>query len=128
VVASALAVCGAILLGAMAAQVSRGWTQGASSMSLNLRASSPAPAKAVGAADRGETDAPDPSGSSTDAPGIGTLHLRWPATAGQVWLDGARLSATSAVVDCGRHEVRVGVRGRPHPVEVPCGGDLSVTR
>jgi hypothetical protein len=61
------------------------------------------------------------------APSTGTVRLDRPATAGHVWLDGKKLSAPSATVSCGTHQIRVG-RGRVHSVDVPCGGEVGVSR
>jgi hypothetical protein len=42
-----------------------------------------------------------------------------------VTLDGARVTAGSAVVRCGEHTIRLG-RGAPRKVDVPCGGTLEI--
>jgi hypothetical protein len=44
-----------------------------------------------------------------------------------VWLDGNKLTNANAVVTCGQHQVKVGARGKPHAIDVPCGGELNVT-
>jgi hypothetical protein len=61
-------------------------------------------------------------------PQSGTLSLQRPATAGHVWLDGQKLNAASATVTCGKHQVKVGAHGRAHPVDVPCGGEIHISR
>jgi hypothetical protein len=45
-----------------------------------------------------------------------------------VWIDGTRLRAASAVVACGKHEVKIGAHGKVHAVDVPCGGELKLAR
>jgi hypothetical protein len=62
------------------------------------------------------------------APTMGTLILERPASPGHVWIDGERLAGESTTVACGRHEIRVGVHGRAHAIDVPCGGDVRVAR
>jgi hypothetical protein len=47
--------------------------------------------------------------------------------AGALFVDGARISAKSAVVACGRHQLKTG-RGKARDVDVPCGGTLLVDR
>ena len=62
------------------------------------------------------------------SPTTGTLRLRRPAQPGSVWLDGTRLKATSTVVTCGLHQIRVGARSRTREVIVPCGAEVSIAR
>jgi hypothetical protein len=64
-----------------------------------------------------------------DAPTTGSGGIRFapPAKAGWVWLDGKRLTATSAIVTCGTHQVKVGYSPR-HAVVVPCGGEVVLSR
>lgn len=62
------------------------------------------------------------------APTMGTLILEHPAAPGHAWLDGERLTAEHATVACGKHEIRIGLRGRTHSIDVPCGGDVHVSR
>ena len=47
--------------------------------------------------------------------------------AGALFIDGARISARSALVSCGHHRLKAG-RGKAHDVDVPCGGTLLVDR
>jgi hypothetical protein len=44
-----------------------------------------------------------------------------------VFLDGKKLVTRSDVVTCGPHQVRVG-RNKSHTIDVPCGGELRVSR
>jgi hypothetical protein len=57
----------------------------------------------------------------------GSIRFVRPAKAGWVWLDGKRLTGTSAIVTCGTHQVKVGY-GAKHAVVVPCGGELVLSR
>jgi hypothetical protein len=44
-----------------------------------------------------------------------------------VWLDGKKLSSGSSLVSCGTHQIKVGLR-RAHSIDVPCGGEIGVTK
>jgi hypothetical protein len=68
-----------------------------------------------------------PPESSATTSGSGSIRLAAPAKPGWVWLDGKRLSATSAFVSCGTHQVKVGYYAK-HTVVVPCGGEVVVSR
>jgi hypothetical protein len=57
----------------------------------------------------------------------GSIRFVRPAKAGWVWLDGKRLTGTSAIVTCGTHQVKVGYLAK-HAVVVPCGGELVLSR
>jgi hypothetical protein len=57
----------------------------------------------------------------------GSIRFAAPAKAGWIWLDGKRLTATSAIVSCGTHQVKVGYRAK-HAVVVPCGGEVVLSR
>lgn len=61
-------------------------------------------------------------------PQSGTVTLQRPASAGHVWLDGQKLNAASATVPCGKHQVKIGAHGRAHAIDVPCGGEVHVSR
>jgi hypothetical protein len=63
----------------------------------------------------------------TDVP-TGTLVLVRPAVPGYVWLDGKKLTGTSAVVACGPHQLKVGSFGKPRTAYIPCGAELRVWR
>jgi hypothetical protein len=61
----------------------------------------------------------DPSSSSSGS-------IRFAASSRvPVWLDGKRLSAASAIVSCGVHQVKVGASARRNVV-VPCGAEVVV--
>lgn len=42
------------------------------------------------------------------------------------FVDGTRATATTAVVACGKHQVRIGTSRKTHLVDVPCGGQIAV--
>jgi hypothetical protein len=65
--------------------------------------------------------------ASLDTSSTGTVRLDRPATPGHVWLDGKKLSSSSAMVSCGTHQIKVG-RGRTHSVDVPCGSEIGVSK
>jgi hypothetical protein len=61
-------------------------------------------------------------------PGEATAGLlRFTAPLGWAWLDGQQLSGTSAFVPCGTHHVQIGGEEQ-HDVDVPCGGEVVVSR
>ncbi len=53
--------------------------------------------------------------------------VRFTTPSGWAWLDGEQLSATAAFVPCGTHRVQIGGEEQ-HDVEVPCGGEVVVSR
>jgi hypothetical protein len=63
----------------------------------------------------------------SDISSAGTVRLDYPASSGRVWLDGKKLSSSSALVSCGTHQIKVG-RGRTHSIDVPCGGEIGVAK
>lgn len=65
--------------------------------------------------------------SGADGTSTGTVRLDRPAKAGHVWLDGKKLTSSSALVSCGTHRIKVG-HGRTHSIDVPCGGEIGVTK
>ena len=68
-----------------------------------------------------------PSASDTTDSTSGSIRFVRPAKPGWVWLDGKRLTGTSAIVTCGTHQVKVGYLAK-HAVVVPCGGELVLSR
>lgn len=59
---------------------------------------------------------------------IGTLRVD-SATEGQrVFVDGVALSASAALVRCGMHDVGIGSPAHARPIDVPCGGEVTVYR
>jgi hypothetical protein len=85
----------------------------------------------------GETAAANPTAGAAptgdpaltaDLQTTGTVRLERSALVGHVWLDGEKLKTASPVVACGKHEIRVGVHGHGHVIDVPCGGEVAVSR
>ena len=70
---------------------------------------------------------PTPATAGGSAPSTGTIRLDKPATPGRVWVDGKKLSSSSAMVSCGTHQIRVGLH-RKHSIDVPCGGEIGVSK
>jgi hypothetical protein len=92
----------------------------------NGAATTPAqPAAATETAGAGGTATPGMTAQS--APMAGTLHLERNVTPRFVLLDGKKLSSRNEVVACGAHTIKVG-HAKAHPIDVPCGGDVTVTR
>jgi hypothetical protein len=60
-------------------------------------------------------------------PAAGTLRLSRNLTPRWVWLDGKKLNSRTEVVSCGPHQIKVG-RAPAHAIDVPCGGELRVSR
>jgi hypothetical protein len=113
-----------ILVAAIVARVSHASSEPtASAQNSRLGAAAPQPAPPP-------IDAPapvEPAPTPELAPTTGTLRLHKPASPGRVWVDGKKLTADSAILGCGAHLIRVG-RGRARSVQVPCGGELVVSR
>jgi hypothetical protein len=65
--------------------------------------------------------------SETSPSTSGTVRFILPAKPSWIWLDGKRLTGTSAIVSCGTHQVKVGYYPK-HAVTVPCGGELVLSR
>jgi hypothetical protein len=122
VVIGTVAGCALILVAAGIARV------GHASSAPSIAAASPetlaAPAALPPVADPPPTpvDVAPPAAIST-----GTLRLEHGAVRAKVLLDGKKLTSTSAMVSCGTHQIKVG-RGRTHSVDVPCGGDIGVSK
>jgi hypothetical protein len=127
IVFAAIGACGAILVAAGIARVARSADKTTQSDTIT-----PPPVTAAAAAGPAVAGLPSagtgPTPASPAAPVVGTLHIDRPAVPGRVWVDGKKLTATSAVLSCGQHQIRLGARGRAHPIDVPCGGDLHVSR
>jgi hypothetical protein len=71
---------------------------------------------------------PAVAAATPDAPQTGTLRLQKPLVAGKVWLDGQKMTAASATIACGTHQLKIGAHGRPRSIDVPCGGELKLSR
>jgi len=137
VVVGAVAVC-AVILGAAGVRFVIGRASAASTPppaaalqpaaeSAGLAGAASEPAAAQAGADP-RTSAQFAGGAPLkNAATMGMLVLEHPAAPGHVWLDGDRVTAESATIACGKHEIRVGPHGRAHPIDVPCGGSVRVS-
>jgi len=135
IVVATVAACGVILIAAGIARVSQ-----ASSESSSATQSTPGtgdkPVSTAAVATGATTSAATPSTTSApasmgarapDSSSTGTVRLDHPAKAGHVWLDGKKISSSSILVSCGTHQIKIG-HGRKHSIDVPCGGELGVSR
>jgi len=129
IVVGAVAGCALILVAAGIARVGHASSPPAASSpaiattTATITATSAPPDTAPASTTAPASQAP----ASTDGSSTGTVRLQRPATAGHVWLDGKKLSSSSALVSCGTHQIKVG-RGRTHSVDVPCGADIAVSK
>jgi hypothetical protein len=137
VVGAALSACALILVAAGVARVvhaSSGPEAAAGDLRTNAAvaaATAPASLATSQATSAAATVTPATTSASTatSSSGVstGTVRLDRPAYAGHVWLDGKKLSSSSAMVSCGTHQIKVGFR-RAHSIDVPCGGELGVSK
>jgi hypothetical protein len=81
----------------------------------------PSPTPATAAVN--ETPAP----ASRDESSVGTVRLGAGLSPRRVLFDGKTASSASALVSCGTHQIKIGHR-RAHSVDVPCGGEIVVSR
>ena len=134
VVGGALGACAVILVAAVFAHLGQTNAEPSASASTageanaNGAPATPAPANPGTAASPSTTSPSTATLAAATAPdpgSAGTVRLAKPSLAGHVWLDGKKLSATSVLVSCGTHQVKVG-HGRKHSIDVPCGGEIAV--
>lgn len=123
IVFAALGACGLIIVAAGIAHVLRPSDTPALAATAATPAAPPPPAAAP-ASPPVAAPAPVPA---ADVPQTGTLHLQRPATPGKVWLDGQKITAASATVACGDHQIKIG-HGKAHSINIPCGGDLKIAK
>ena len=126
IVVATLAACGLILLAAGIAHVVRPSNDEAYAATPSPLASAAAVAPVAPAA-QPPAAAPPPA-PVADTPQTGTLRIQHPATPGKVWLDGEKISAASATVACGKHQLKIGAHGKARAIDIPCGGELKVAR
>lgn len=91
----------------------------------------PAPSPTLAASSTpASAPSPVPARASALPPGTGRLVTHASEKGHRIFLDGrlAGSGGAALVVRCGRHDVRVGSAGRLRKVEVPCGGDVEVSR
>lgn len=93
-----------------------------------------APPPTFGAVDGSNPDA-EPEAERADGsssglrPSAGTVTVGPERPGHRIWIDDRLMgeeSPASYVVPCGRHVIRVGSRGSPQSVDVPCGADIEV--
>jgi len=126
IVFAAVGTCGLILVAAGIAHVVRP-SQDTPALAATAAAATPAPVVAPAIPTANPSPAAQAAAPVPDVPQTGTLHLQRPAAPGKVWLDGQKITALSATVNCGDHQLKVG-RGKAHSINIPCGGDLKVSR
>jgi hypothetical protein len=144
VVIGAVGACALILLAAGAAQLTRSDTDSANAAAqttvtiaskpastatsnaatARIPAPPPAPAPAPSPAAKSPFAATTPA-DAADAPSTGTILFAHP---GKVWLDGKRLTGTSALVRCGSHRIKLGLYAKSRAIDVPCGGEVTVKK
>ena len=127
IVFATLAGCGVILLAAAVVHVVRP----SNDASAYAATATPATSAAAVAPVLAPQAAAPPAATATpaaDVPQTGTVRLLKPAAPGKVWLDGQKLSAATAAVACGSHQLKIGAHGKARAVDVPCGGELKVSR
>jgi hypothetical protein len=112
-VAAAVTACALLLIVALVERAARPHENVASAAT----AIAPAP----------KATAPPAAPVATEVP-TGTLIIVRPALPGYVWLDGKKLTGTSAVVACGNHQIKVNSFGKTRPIYIPCGAEIRVWR
>jgi hypothetical protein len=131
IVGGALGACAVILVAAVVARFGQTTAETSASASTaglpNANEAAATAAEGVGGAPASPATTPgNLAAAAAPGPGsAGTVRLAKPTLAGHVWLDGKKLSATSVLVSCGTHQIKVGY-GRKHSIDVPCGGEIAV--
>jgi hypothetical protein len=59
---------------------------------------------------------------------VGTLRVDGMVEGQRVYVDGVALTAPAALLLCGPHELAVGSPAHARPIDVPCGGEVTVFR
>jgi hypothetical protein len=137
IVVAAVATCALILVAAIIARVSHASNEPPPTAALPLSAAAPmgnlpstpadrtAPSQLPGA----NRAAPAAMAQPTpDPPTTGTVRLERPAVSGRVWLDGKKLTSGSTLVSCGTHQIKMSARGRVRSIQVPCGGEIVISK
>jgi hypothetical protein len=125
VVVTVVAACGVILVAAAISRMVRRDDGASASVGPRIALASRAGEDADPSSARANTIAGVPAVG--DTPATGSVRIAPPAAPGHVWLDGKRLTATSSLVSCGKHQLRLGARDRGRTVDVPCGGEVRVS-
>jgi hypothetical protein len=128
IVVATLAACGLILLAAGVAHVLRPNNDAEAYAATPAVPPPPAPSAAIAPPAQAPAPPAAAAPAPADTPTTGTLRLQRPAAPGKVWLDGDKISAASASVACGKHQLKIGPHGKPRTVDIPCGGELKVSR
>ena len=129
IVVGTLAACGLILVAAAVARVSQASSESsAATQSTPNSGDKPASTGTATSTATTPTSAPATMGArGPDSSSSGTVRLDHPAKPGHAWLDGKKISSSSVLVTCGTHQIKI-ARGRKHSIDVPCGGELGVSR
>jgi hypothetical protein len=133
IVFGTLGACTIILLAAGIARIGHAMSEpaaasGGTSSSVPTATPASTTASTTAATPASPTKATGPgSVGVSDPASAGTVRLGRPTLAGHVWLDGKKLSTPSVLVSCGTHQVKVG-HGRKHSIDVPCGGEIAISR
>jgi hypothetical protein len=134
IVVGALAACAIIIVAAGVARIGHAMSEPSATPSTAATTTNVANASAgTSTATPGTASSPATTAATvgaaapTDPASAGTVRLARPTMAGHVWLDGKKLSAASVLVSCGNHQIKVG-HGRKHSIDVPCGGEIAVSR
>jgi hypothetical protein len=123
IVVGAVATCAVILIAAGVARI--GHASGEPSASASTSSSDVPAATPIAPAPPAAAPATVGAAAPSDPASAGTVRLARPTMAGHVWLDVKKISATSVLVTCGTHQLKIG-HGRKHSIDVPCGGEIAV--
>jgi hypothetical protein len=135
VVIAAVSACVLILVAAGVARVGHASSEPARELRAHVVAA-PTTAYTVATSPSASPTAPSPSFAPSSTapqtgfitiPAAGTLRLERNLTPRWVWLDGKKLGSRTQVVACGPHQIKVG-RAATRAIDVPCGGELRVSR
>jgi hypothetical protein len=120
IVIGALSACALILVAAGIVRVSHARSEENYPAAAGKLASAPATSQLAAL--------PAPAPPAVIAhPTSGTLRLDRKLVPRWVFLDDRKLRTRGDVVTCGPHQIKVG-RGHPRPIDVPCGGELKISR
>jgi hypothetical protein len=133
IVVGAVGACAVILIAAGVARIGHASSESSASAATTdvpaangaAGASTTTPGTAAAPAQALATNPAAVGAAAPDPASAGTVRLSRPTLAGHVWLDGKKISATSVIVSCGTHQLKVG-HGRKHSIDVPCGGEIAV--
>jgi hypothetical protein len=132
IVGAAVGSCAVLLVIAIGCKISGGSNETeiakASGVAAPLQtpaAATQKPASALPVVTKPATTTPAIIATPATASTIGTIIID--SKAKKVWLDGKRLSGSSAMIQCGSHKVKIG-KSSAQTVDVPCGGEAHVSR